>query len=177
MSGRLIANAVVFQVGWWVAVLGVARGDQWLSPILVGCLVCLNIGFLADPLPAIRVVLTVGLFGSALDSVLSSAGLLQFVSSPFGSVWCPPWLMALWCLFATTLTGSLRWLAGRTWTSALVGAICGPLSYYAGHHLGALRLGPNQLLSLLVLSLLWAILLPGLLHWTIGSSRTGEAGS
>ncbi len=172
MSG-VIANAVVFQIGWWIAVLGAGRGHYWLSPILVACLVCVNIRLSADPSSTIRIVLTVGLFGSLLDSALAAVGLLQFVHSPFDPPWCPPWLIALWCLFATTLTGSLRWLAGRNMTAALIGGICGPLSYYAGHQMGALRIGGHERLSLLLLSFLWAILLPLLLRW----AASGRASS
>ena len=171
MTGAL-ANAAFFQVGWWIAVLGAGRGYLWLSPLLVACLVWVNIRLSADPASTIRIVLAVGLFGSLLDSVLAAAGVLQFVYSPFGSPWCPPWLIAIWCLFATTLNGSLRWLAERHKTSALIGGICGPFSYFAGHQFGALRLGENERLSLLVLSLLWAILMPLLLRWAANGSAS-----
>lgn len=164
MSGAL-ANAAFFQVGWWIAVLGAGRGYVWISPLLVVCLVCVNVWLSTDPSSTIRIVLTVGLFGSLLDSALAAVGVLQFVHSPFDSPWCPPWLIALWCLFATTLTGSLQWLTGRQRTAALLGGICGPLSYVAGHQFGALRIGGHERLSLLLLSFLWAILLPLLLRW------------
>lgn len=159
MNGA-IANAVVFQLGWWIAVLGAGWAYHWMGPLLVACLVCVNVWSSADPRATARIVIVVGLFGTLLDSALSFAGLLLFVENPFAPWLCPPWLIALWCLFATTLNGSLRWLAGRSRSAALVGGIFGPLSYYAGQSLGAMTLGPNTTVAALVLAALWAGLLP-----------------
>lgn len=177
MSGA-IANAVVFQVGWWIAVLGTGWAYHWMGPLLVACLVGVNVCSSADRRATARIVIVVGLFGTLLDSALSFAGLLLFVENPFAPWLCPPWLIALWCLLATTLNGSLRWLAGHNRPAALVGGIFGPLSYYAGQQLGALRLGRNETLSLLLLSILWAVVLPLLLRWASGrrsASGSGDA--
>ena len=57
--------------------LGAGRGYLWLSPLLVACLVCVNIRLSADPSSTIRIVLTVGVFGSLLDSALGAVGLLH----------------------------------------------------------------------------------------------------
>ncbi|HQV46535.1 MAG TPA: DUF2878 domain-containing protein, partial [Nitrospira sp.] len=108
MSGA-IANAVVFQLGWWIAVLGTGWAYHWMGPLLVACLVCVNVCSSADRRATARIVIVVGLFGTLLDSALSFAGLLLFVENPFAPWLCPPWLIALWCLLATTLNGSLRW--------------------------------------------------------------------
>ena len=172
MSGA-IANAVVFQVGWWIAVLGAGWAHHWIGPLLVACLVCMNVWSSADRRATARIVIVVGLFGSLLDSALSFAGILLFVENPFAPWLCPPWLIALWCLLATTLNGSLHWLAGRDRPAALVGGIFGPLSYCAGQQLGALQLGRNETISLLLLSILWAVLLPLLLRWAAGRRSAG----
>ncbi len=65
--------------------------------------------------------------------------------------------------FATTLKSSLGWLEGRYAAAAVAGGIFGPLSYYGGHAVGALRVRGDLVDGLLVLTVLWAILLPGLL--------------
>ena len=159
MNGA-IANAVVFQLGWWIAVLGAGWAYQWMGPLLVACLVCVNVCSSADPRATARIVIVVGLFGTLLDSVLSFAGLLLFVENPFTPWLCPPWLIALWCLLATTLNGSLRWLAGRDRPAAFVGGIVGPLSYYAGQSSGVMTLGPSTAVTAMELAGLWAVMLP-----------------
>ena len=74
-----------------------------------------------------------------------------------------PWMVALWPNFATTFHTSLSWLAGRYALAAGLGAVGGPLSYYAGARLGALTLPDAPLKSLLIIGLVWAAVLPLLL--------------
>ena len=79
--------------------------------------------------------------GAIVDSVLGYLGILLFRDSLIASWLCPPWLIALWLIFATTFQSSLSWLAGRYWIAAVSGGIFGPVSYYAGQALGALTGG------------------------------------
>ena len=51
----------------------------------------------------------------------------------------PAWILALWALFATTLTCSSRWLKNSLLGPRCFGALGGPLSYWAGMRLGALQ--------------------------------------
>jgi len=78
---------------------------------------------------------------------------------------CPPWLMALWMIFATTLRSSLSWLAERYWIAALLGELIGPVSYCGGQELGLLSLGNPVQVTLATLSILWGLLLPSLVWW------------
>jgi uncharacterized membrane protein YfcA len=65
-------------------------------------------------------------------------------------------------LFATTLNIAFRWLRDRLVLASLLGAVFGPLSYFAGARLGAVVINdfPSALIAL---ALAWALLLPGLL--------------
>jgi tetrahydromethanopterin S-methyltransferase subunit D len=68
-------------------------------------------------------------------------------------------MMTLWALFGTTLNVSLRWLRGRIWLSALLGAISGPLAYYAGAQLGASTWhDPEAVVAILAVG--WGVLMP-----------------
>jgi hypothetical protein len=69
----------------------------------------------------------------------------------------PPWMAALWPNFVTTLHTSLGWLAGRYRLAALLGAVGGPLSYYAGARLGALTFPSDPTFSLIVLAAVWSV--------------------
>ena len=79
--------------------------------------------------------------GLVWDSALASLGWIRFTSGTLVEGAAPPWILGLWALFATTLNRSLAWLHGRYALAAVLGAIAGPLSYWAGARLGALELG------------------------------------
>ncbi len=157
---RTLGNAVLFQLGWWVAILSAGWGEAWLAPPVLAGLITVNIWYGSQPRVMTLVVLAIGSAGLLVDSGLTASGLLRFGAHPFAPWLCPPWLCALWYLFATTLHQSLRWLEGRIWLAAMIGGIAGPISYGAGEALGALTLGPSRSSALLLLALVWAGLLP-----------------
>ncbi|KPG72611.1 DUF2878 domain-containing protein [Pseudomonas libanensis] len=151
-----LANAVLFQCGWFACVLG---GDSlWL---LVG-LAVLGIHWLWISSPADDGVLivTVTLAGTLLDTLLRTLGVFHF-SEPGPMI--PFWLMLLWALLATTLRHCLAWSARPWWLASLLGAVGGPLSYYAGSQLAGVSFGYATPATLTGLALLWAMLFP-LLH-------------
>ena len=74
----------------------------------------------------------------------------------------PPWMIALWANFATTLNLSLAGLQNRPGLAALLGLVGGPLAYWGGAGLGAMTfIAP--LPALITLALGWALLTPLLL--------------
>ncbi len=161
---RTVVNVLAFQVGWFACVLGAARGVPWTGPVMVAVLLGPQLWFLPDPRRFARFLAVAGLLGLVLDSTLGALGLYVFHDSAFPAWVCPPWLTALWMMFASTLPLSLGWLTGRPWLAALCGALGGPVSYYAGASLGALELPGQTGTSLLILAAVWGILLPTLLH-------------
>ena len=74
----------------------------------------------------------------------------------------PPWMVALWANFATTLNLSLAGLQSRPWLTALLGLVGGPLAYWGGAKLGAMTF-VAPLPALIALALGWAVLTPLLL--------------
>ena len=65
----------------------------------------------------------------------------------------------MWMLFATTLNRSMSWLKGRLTLAAAMGAIAGPMSYYAGSKLGGIVF-ESPLAATVALSVGWAALMP-----------------
>ena len=165
-------NFVVFQVGWFTCVLGAAHHHPWLGPVVVFFLLGLHLWQMPNSLNALCTILWVGLLGCIVDSALGYAGVLVFRDSLIASWLCPPWLIAVWMIFATTLRSSLSWLVGRYSIAAVLGGIFGPLSYYAGQEFGSLSLGLNVGVAVTILSVLWAILMPLLVWWA--AMQTGK---
>ena len=152
-----LANAALFQCGWFACVLG---GDsRWL---LVGVAVlAIHLLWISSWSKDGRAILAVTVLGTAVDTVLRALDVFHF-SLPGPLI--PVWLMLLWALLATTLRHCLAWSAQPWWRASVLGALGGPLSYYAGSQLAGVRFGYATVPTLLGLALLWALLFP-MLHW------------
>lgn len=160
---RRLLNAVLFQVGWWTCILGGQGPGLALALGMVGVHLVLlgNVG-------ETRLLFTVALLGSLIDTSLMHLGVLNFPH--WEAAWIPPWLMLLWLLFATTLRHALDWLAPHPWLAAGLGAIGGASSYWAGGSLGEAQLPLGPAWTLLIFGVLWALLTPALLRYANPSS-------
>ena len=158
-----LLNFAVFYVGWFACVAGAGRGQLWLGPAVVAALLMGHLLLTRDRTREATLALTIGMFGFAVDTLQASAGLYAFTNTSVLPWLCPPWMVALWMLFATTLNSSMAWLAGRHRLAAMLGAACGPLSYVAGARLGAIELPPNALVSLAGVAVVWGLAMPALL--------------
>lgn len=157
---RLLANAGLFQLGWFACVLGAQW--PWLLLIAAACLAA-HLRWVADDRGEWLALLQVAACGWVLDSALLHLGLFEF---PGQSILLPLWLALLWLLFASTLCYCLAWTAERWWLASLLGAVGGPLSYLGGARLADVGLPLGTWPSLLLLALIWALLLPAL-HWLV----------
>jgi len=158
-TSSVIANVVLFQAGWFACVLGAANGLPWLGSAIVVAIVAWHTQRMNQPLVETKLIAIAVLLGAAWDSVLVMLG---WIAYPAGSLIvgaAPYWILALWALFATALNVSMRWLKQRPWLAALLGAICGPLSYWAAARLGAADfVEPLQVVTALAVG--WAIIMP-----------------
>ena len=159
----ILINVIAFQVGWFACILGAAHGLPLLGPAVVAILLGFHLFLMPDARRETRLLVTASLIGFALDSFQSALGVFSFAGSGMAAWVSPPWMIALWPNFATTLRTSLRWLAGRYSLAAVLGVVAGPLSYYAGAQLGALTLHPTLAVSLIAFAVVWGITLPILL--------------
>ncbi len=156
-----VANVAAFQLTWWVSVLGAADSKRWIGPALAACILLLHVLMVVDRLAMMKVIGLVGGVGYLVDSVLGLAGVLEFHGGNFGGrLLAPLWLLGLWLVFATTLGSSLSWLSLRPRLAAVLGAVFGPVSYYAGFKLGAFHLGAPHVRSLFIIAVVWSLLLP-----------------
>ncbi|OYT97297.1 MAG: hypothetical protein CFE49_02720 [Pseudomonas sp. PGPPP3] len=162
-TAKLLANATLFQLGWFACAFSPQHPWLLLVPLLV---LGLHIGWLSSWAAEGKLLLGSLLIGVTLDSALLHLGVFDF-GQPlrvFYQVWTQPlWLALLWPLLASTLRHSLAWTAQPWWRASLLGATSAPLSYYAGAQLAGVALPYGTATTLLVLALIWAVVLP-LLH-------------
>ena len=149
---KLIANALLFQLGWLACVLG---GGPWL--LLAGAVLAVHLLWVSSWAAEGKLLLSVFLAGSALDSFLLNLGVFDF-GEPRTLI--PLWLALLWLLLATTLNHCLAWTAQPWWRGSLLGAVGGPLSYYAGAQLADVGLPYGTWPTLGLLALIWALVMP-----------------
>jgi hypothetical protein len=166
-----VLNIVAFQVGWLACVLGAGYGKPYLGPVVVVVLVGVYLALRPHPVNELGFLLTVAILGTMVDSLLATTGILSYKSQS-ASWMAPVWISALWMNFATTIRVSMKWLDGHPVLAALIGAVAGPLAYYAGSRLGAIELTQPKT-SLAVLAIVWALSLPGMYRLSQAVFRSG----
>jgi len=158
-------NLVAFNIVWLSCVIG-RENLIWLIAPLVLSYVALLVA--TESIKLYQIVLPVSI-GVCVDLVLAIAGVFEFSNS---SPLLPLWLVVLWIAFAATLTQSLNFLSKNMIVACFFGAIGFPLNYSVGERLGAVSFEESYLITMIILCLLWAILLPVLSH--VGSVRKVE---
>jgi hypothetical protein len=157
----IVVNFLLFQIGWFASVLGGAHHRPWLGTFVALALVAFHVIRATRPGPEAILVLLSGAIGLVFDSALVAAGWVTYASGTLSSPVAPPWIVALWLLFATTLNVSLRWLRRRRSIAVLLGAVGGPLAYWGGARLGAMEF-VQPVAASVALALGWAAVTPAL---------------
>jgi hypothetical protein len=155
----VILNAAAFQIGWFCCVLAGANQLPWLGTLAALVIVAWHLDKAAFPGRELVLLLIAGTLGGLWDSLLVTAGWLQYPSGTLVEGLAPHWIVAMWLLFATTLNVSLRWLKQRRALAVLLGAVSGPAAYFAGYKLGGVQI-PDLPLAMAVLALGWAVFMP-----------------
>ena len=157
-------NFLLYQIGWFACVLGVAWDSQWLGMCIALCLIGMHFWLAADRPIQIKLAFIAAAIGLVVDSTQLWAGVFTF---PRGVVleWLPPpFMTVLWMQFATTFRYCMRWLSGRYTLSACFGFVGAPLAFFAGERLGAIDLLSPRLMHFVVLGLLWSFSVPLLVY-------------
>jgi Protein of unknown function (DUF2878) len=173
---NIVINAVAFQLGWFACVLGGANQLPWLGTLVVALIVAWHLGQAQRPGREFILLATAGVLGALWDSLLVAAGWLDYPSGTLLAATAPHWIVAMWVLFASTLNVSLRWLRGHWMMAALLGAVAGPLAYYAGAGLGGVLVAA-PLFAFTALAMGWAAFVPLLIRLStrLDGMRAGTA--
>ena len=150
---RQLANILLFQFGWFACVLG-GNETALITTIVI---LTIHVRWIGEWKKEREVLVISLLLGSAIDSFLGNLNILVFSGE------CrllPVWLACLWLLFATTLRHSLDWTRQHRFAGALIGMTGGPVSYFAGSKLTDVELMQPPWLTLLILSAIWAAVIP-----------------
>jgi len=158
-----LVNFAAFQAGWFSCVLGAAHGLPWIGPIVVAAIVLLHLALAGAPMLEVRLLGYALMLGLLFESLLATTGSVHYASGNLVRGMAPPWILAMWVLFATTLNVSLAWLKDNLLLASGLGALLGPLSYLAGAQLGGVEL-VHRAAAPAFLAVGWALMMP-LLLW------------
>ncbi len=167
-----ILNALVYQAGWFVCVVGAASGWETAGAVAALLLALGHLRLAERPDLEWPLMLAAATIGIVVDSLHGAFGILDFRGHEAGTL-APLWIVALWVQFGTALHFCLRWLSGRYLLACALGLVGGPMAFLGGERLGAATFGEPRALSLAILGLSWALVLPALI-WI--ADRLGGVG-
>ncbi|WP_440873894.1 DUF2878 domain-containing protein [Thalassotalea sp. PLHSN55] len=167
INHALWLNLIAFNLIWFALVL---LGNTFVIPALVWLVA--HLYFSGQAKAETLLILSVSAIGIGLDNLLTDLAVFNFSDSNRGEhfntlnafltsvgIDTPIWLMALWLCFSATIAHSLKFLHHKTAWQFIAGGVFAPLSYLAGHHLGAVDFGYSNIVTVLLLSLVWAPLM------------------
>ncbi|MGB1220035.1 MAG: DUF2878 domain-containing protein [Alcanivoracaceae bacterium] len=160
---RNIGNFVLFQVLWFAAVVGAAKGFSWLAFPVLACM----FGWAAFTGARTRddvLLAAAGLgVGMLFEILFLSTGLIRYQEQVLA--WAPPmWILALWIGFAMSFNHSMAWLQNRWLACVALGAFGSASSLYAGISFGAAQANAPMWAVSMVYGFSWALLVP-VLAW------------
>jgi hypothetical protein len=142
----MLFNLIGFNISWFgLVLLGkifIPFALFWLG---------LHLYFCKKPLAEFKLILSITLIGTLVDSTLLFLDVLQFHDRMI----IPFWLITLWATFAATIAHSLKFLANSKILQFTIGFIFPPLSYIGGASLSAVEFGYNLLVTYFILASIW----------------------
>jgi len=158
---KLVINFILFQAIWFAAVIGAAKSNLWW------CYGLFAIFLTWQLLPANRKagdclnVIVLLVLGLLIDSTWVYTGLIEYRSHISWYNSAPNWILILWVSFALSLNHSMSWIYAKPNLAYWFGFIGGPLSYFAGERLGAIKINTPWLTTLCLafawLAVIWVI--------------------
>jgi hypothetical protein len=98
------------------------------------------------------------LVGFVVESIFMQ--LPVWADNPHLGSWPPAWLLAMWFGLGASMHISFNFLAKKPYLSALMGAVSAPLSYFAGANLSETHSLANPVVSLMIIAVIWAFVMP-----------------
>jgi hypothetical protein len=157
------ANLVGFQLVWASAVGGAARGWWWAGPLALLAFAAWQLAVSRTSRTDAQLLLVCAAVGIAIDTLWVQLGWMRFEAAVPWSGLAPIWIIAMWMGFALTLNHSMAALKPYPWLGAMLGAVGGPLAYWAaGTAWGAVTIADPA--AYVGLAVAWAVLTPLLLR-------------
>jgi hypothetical protein len=160
----VIRNFLLFQTGWFACVLGGAYQLPLLGSAIAVFIIALHLWLASDAMAELKLLLISLIIGLLFESLMVMLKLAHYDSGILLTGMAPYWMILMWPLFATTLNVSMSWMKRLApLLVGLLGAVLAPFAYFAGAGMQAVVFD-DMPLSLIMIALGWAFLLPLLVH-------------
>ncbi len=160
MIGK-VANAIGYQLVWFISVVGAANGMPFAGPLaafVFAILVLVRGGQRRADLLLIPAAILIGI---SIDSAWIALGWLDYSAPWPSSQFAPAWIVGIWVSFALTLNHSMAFLKDRYALACMLGGLGGPFAYWsASRGLGAVHFDAPQTTVLIGLGIVWAGVFP-----------------
>jgi predicted DCC family thiol-disulfide oxidoreductase YuxK len=157
-----IFNTICYTIGWfWSVLLGI-HGYGFLSFLGVVALLALQLFYTKKYSPILYIQdLILAIFATFFGIILEILFLLTGTISYLGtsSFFPPVWIIGLYPLFSLLINHSLNQITQNFAITFVLGFLAAPLSYFAGKALGGLTFGYSQIVSWLIIGILWGLFL------------------
>lgn len=157
----VLVQYVGFKISWLLAAWGAVAGpplSYWgASPFFL--FLILHVLY-TRRIWELWFALSVAVAGTGLDTIYNVTGLIHYNGTYPGLAFLAPiWITSLWAGLAVTLDHSMQMLVERpTWTF-LIGAVFGPMAYWTGDEMGAIRFSLDAWTTMLILAIPWGLML------------------
>jgi len=156
-----VLNFFMFYIGWGFCLTGAVSGRPLFGPAIVLLFLLLHLIQERFKLVDIVMIVTLSLFGTALDTIYLNLGMIDYKAGYATIPWIAPiWVTAIWALFSISVNHSLVWLRLNLVLASLFGFGGGVLSYFAAVRVGAATFYPSVLFVLTVVGLSWSLIMP-----------------
>ncbi|MFT5426312.1 MAG: hypothetical protein ACI9ZT_001253 [Gammaproteobacteria bacterium] len=159
-----IVNFILYQAAWFVTIFSAAYGEPTIGVLFTMLWMLFHLSFVV--IKTKNELMLIGaaiIIGCLFESGLVLSGFISYPELTALVTPAPIWMIALWVNLAATINYSMSWMKGRYFTTAILGAIAGPLAYLAGERFGAIIL--HDMSSVVAVSLMWLVSMP-LLIWS-----------
>jgi len=162
----VLLNFILFQIGWFACVLSAADNKPMLGVTVAFVIVAIHVFMAKQKQHEVVLIISAMLTGLIWDSLLVWQNWIDYPSGMLHTNLAPYWIVIMWALFSTTLNVSLAWLKHKLLLAAVLGALAGPLAYYAGYKLNALQFNDINT-ALVALAIGWALFTPMLMRLSV----------
>lgn len=157
----VLIQYVLFKVSWLLAAWGAVAGPpmSYWGAVPFFIFLVLHVVY-TKQIWELWFALSVAGLGTVIDTVYNATGLISYNGTyPVFGFLAPIWITAIWAGLAVTLDHSLKVLIGKPiWTFA-VGAVFGPIAYWTGEEMGAIRFAYDDWTTMAILAVPWGFAL------------------